>query len=68
MDDRPATKQDIADLRQEIRELAIKVDAYWLASNRVEGSAARVQQLAFGLLAAGVIAILATAVTLIMRG
>jgi hypothetical protein len=59
--DSPATKRDLLDLRHEIEQLSIKVDAYWTASDRV-------QRLAFGMLAAGVIAIVATAATLILRG
>jgi hypothetical protein len=60
-----ATKQDLRDLRQDLRQeldkLNIKVDAYWMASDRV-------QRLAFGMLATAVVAIIATAVTLILRG
>jgi hypothetical protein len=60
-----ATKQDLRDLRQdlhqELEKLNIKVDAYWMASDRV-------QRLAFGMLATAVVAIIATAVTLILRG
>jgi hypothetical protein len=59
--DSPATKRDLLDLRYEIEQLSIKVDAYWTASDRV-------QRLAFGMLAAGVIAIVAAAATLILRG
>jgi hypothetical protein len=63
--EQPATKRDIADLRlelrQELRELGIKVDAYWQASDRV-------QRLAFALLGTAVVAIIATALTLILRG
>jgi hypothetical protein len=60
-----ATKQDIRDLRDELRheldKLNVKIDAYWTASDRV-------QRLAFGMLATAVIAIIVTAVTLILRG
>jgi hypothetical protein len=59
-----ATKQDVRDLRDELRheldKLTVKIDAYWTASDRV-------QRLAFGMLATGVIAIIVTAVTLILR-
>jgi hypothetical protein len=62
--DAPATKRDLLELRTELRheldKLNVKADAYWNASDRV-------QRLAFGLLGTGVIAILATAVTLILR-
>jgi hypothetical protein len=62
--EQPATKRDIADLRQdlrqELRELGIKVDAYWQASDRL-------QRLAFALLGTAVVVIIATAVTLILR-
>jgi hypothetical protein len=63
-----ATKQDIRDLRHEFEKftikldaLNVKLDAYWVASDRV-------QRLAFGMLATAVIAIIVTAVTLILRG
>jgi hypothetical protein len=60
-----ATKQDVRDLREELRheldKLNVKIDAYWTASDRV-------QRLAFGMLATAVIAIIVTAVTLILRG
>ena len=60
-----ATKHDVQDLRQDLRheldKLNVKIDAYWTASDRM-------QRLAFGMLATGVIAIIATAVTLILRG
>jgi hypothetical protein len=56
-----ATKQDIRELRQELDKLTVKIDAYWTASDRV-------QRLAFGMLATAVIAIIVTAVTLILRG
>jgi hypothetical protein len=56
-----ATKQDIRELRHELDKLNVKIDAYWTASDRV-------QRLAFGMLATAVIAIVATAVTLILRG
>jgi hypothetical protein len=59
--DAPATKQDIHDLRHELDKLNVKIDAYWTASDRV-------QRLAFGMLATAVIAIVVTAVTLILRG
>jgi hypothetical protein len=63
--DLPATKRDLLELRQELRheieKLSIKVDAYWMASDRV-------QRLAFGMLATGVVAIVAAAATLILRG
>jgi hypothetical protein len=59
--DAPATKQDIHDLRHELAKLNVKIDAYWTASDRV-------QRLAFGMLATAVIAIIVTAVTLILRG
>jgi hypothetical protein len=59
--DAPATKQDIHDLRHELDKLNVKIDAYWTASDRV-------QRLAFGMLATAVIAIMVTAVTLILRG
>ncbi|HJY45283.1 MAG TPA: hypothetical protein VJ301_11725 [Propionibacteriaceae bacterium] len=59
-----ATKQDFLDLRTDLRheleKLNVKVDAYWMASDRV-------QRLAFGMLATAVVAIVATAVTLILR-
>jgi hypothetical protein len=55
-----ATKQDIRDLRHELDKLTVKIDAYWTASDRV-------QRLAFGMLATGVIAIIVTAVILILR-
>jgi hypothetical protein len=58
--DQPATKRDIVELRHELEKLHIKVDAYWTASDRV-------QRLAFGMLGTAVIAILATAATLILR-
>jgi hypothetical protein len=58
--DQPATKRDLLELRHEIEKLGIKVDAYWMASDRV-------QRLAFGMLGTAVIAILATAATLILR-
>jgi hypothetical protein len=60
-----ATKHDVQELRQELRheldKLNIKIDAYWTASDRV-------QRLAFGMLATAVIAIIITAVTVILRG
>jgi hypothetical protein len=56
-----ATKQDIRDLRHELDKLTVKIDAYWTASDRV-------QRLAFGLLATAVIAIIVTAVIVILRG
>ncbi|HJY45828.1 MAG TPA: hypothetical protein VJ301_14495 [Propionibacteriaceae bacterium] len=60
-----ATKQDIRDLRQDLRheldKLNVKVDAYWTASDRV-------QRLAFGMLVTAVVAIVVAAVTLILRG
>jgi hypothetical protein len=63
--DLPATKRDLLELRQELRheieKLSIKVDAYWMASDRV-------QRLAVGMLATGVVAIVAAAATLILRG
>jgi hypothetical protein len=63
--DLPATKRDLLELRQalrhEIEKLSIKVDAYWMASDRV-------QRLAFGMLATGVVAIVVAAATLILRG
>jgi hypothetical protein len=72
--DAPATKRDLLefptkrdllalrdDLRHELEKLNVKVDAYWHASDRVH-------RLAFGMLATAVIAIVATAVTLILRG
>jgi hypothetical protein len=63
--DLSATKRDLLELRQELRheieKLSIKVDAYWMASDRV-------QRLAFGMLATGVVAIVAAAATLILRG
>jgi hypothetical protein len=58
--DQPATRRDIVELRHELEKLHIKVDAYWMASDRV-------QRLAFGMLGTAVIAILATAATLILR-
>jgi hypothetical protein len=58
--DQPATKRDLVELRHELETLHIKVDAYWTASDRV-------QRLAFGMLGTAVIAILATAATLILR-
>lgn len=62
--EQPATKRDIAELRAELRtaieKLEIKVDAYWTASDRV-------QRLAFAMIAAGMIAIIATAAVLILR-
>jgi hypothetical protein len=59
--DAPATKQDIHDLRHELDKLHVKIDAYWTASDHM-------QRLAFGMLATGMVAIIATAVTLILRG
>jgi hypothetical protein len=63
--DLPATKRDLLELRQELRheieKLSIKADAYWMASDRV-------QRLAFGMLATGVVAIVVAAATLILRG
>jgi hypothetical protein len=63
--DLPATKRDLLELRQELRheieKLSIKVDAYWMASDCV-------QRLAVGMLATGVVAIVAAAATLILRG
>jgi hypothetical protein len=63
--DLSATKRDLLELRQalrhEIEKLSIKVDAYWMASDRV-------QRLAFGMLATGVVAIVVAAATLILRG
>jgi hypothetical protein len=56
-----ATKQSIHDLRYELDKLTVKIDAYWTASDRV-------QRLAFGMLAIAVVAIIATAVILILRG
>jgi hypothetical protein len=56
-----ATKQDVRELRHELEKLSVKIDAYWTASDRV-------QRLAFGMLATAVIAIIVTAVTLILRG
>jgi hypothetical protein len=63
-----ATKQDIRDLRHEFEKFTIKLDAlnvkldtYWVASDRV-------QRLAFGLLVTANIAIIATALTLMFRG
>jgi hypothetical protein len=58
--DQPATKRDLVEVRHELETLHIKVDAYWTASDRV-------QRLAFGMLGTAVIAILATAATLILR-
>jgi hypothetical protein len=66
--DQPATKRDIVELRHELEKLHIKVDAYWMASDRV-------QRLAFGMIVTGVVTVVATmatvvatAVTLILRG
>jgi hypothetical protein len=56
-----ATKHDVWDLRHELDKLTVKIDAYWTTSDRV-------QRLAFGMLATAVIAIIVTAVTLILRG
>jgi hypothetical protein len=56
-----ATKHDVRDLRHELDKLTVKIDAYWTTSDRV-------QRLAFGMLATAVIAIIVTAVTLILRG
>jgi hypothetical protein len=56
-----ATKQDLRDLRHELDTLTVKIDAYWTTSERV-------QRLAFGTLATAVMAIIATALTLIVRG
>jgi hypothetical protein len=63
--DAPATKRDVLELRNELRHdlemLGVKIDAYWTASERV-------QRLAFAVLAAGVAAMVAAAVTLMVKG
>jgi hypothetical protein len=77
--DQPATKRDLADLRpalkhdvlgvrQDVRELGIKVDAYWQASARLEAGADRIYRLAFGLMLTAWAAILGTAAAVLLRG
>jgi hypothetical protein len=67
-----ATKRDMLELRQELRHaletltvkfdaLTGKLDAFWTASDRV-------QRLAFGMVGTAVIAIVAAALTVILRG
>ena len=63
--DAPATKRDLLELRQtlqhELAKLDIKVDAYWQAANHI-------QRLAFGMVGTAVVAIVAAALTVILRG
>jgi hypothetical protein len=66
--DQPATKRDLADLRQDVRELGVKVDAYWQASARLEAGADRIYRLAFGLMLTAWAAILGTAAAVVLRG
>jgi hypothetical protein len=62
--DQPATKRDVMELRQEVkqelRELGIKVDAYWQATQQI-------QRLAYATLAAGALASVSAAVALALR-
>jgi hypothetical protein len=58
--DAAATKRDVLELRHEIEKLGIRLDAYWTASDRV-------QRLAFGMIGTAVIALVAAALTVILR-
>ena len=59
--DAPATKRDMLELRHELEKLGIKVEAYWQAANHI-------QRLAFGMVGTAVVAIVAAALTVILRG